>query len=185
MMFPSLVPRKFFLTRGVGEHRDKLQSFELALRDAGIAEFNLVKVSSIIPPNCELISKEEGLKMLKPGQIVFCVLSYNASNEKNRLLSASIGCALPKDKNMYGYLSEFHAFGLDEKEAGEYAEDLAATMLATRLGIKFDPAKNWDEKKQAYLMSGKIIYTTNITQTAIVRENGVWTTVIAAAVFIL
>ena len=44
-----------FLTKGVGKHREKLNSFELSLRSAGIAEFNLVRVKSIFPPNCKLI----------------------------------------------------------------------------------------------------------------------------------
>lgn len=179
----SFTPSRVFLTKGVGVHKEKLQSFELALRSAGIEKFNLVRVSSILPPNCKIISREHGLKQLSPGQIVFCVLSENSSNEKNRLISASIGVAIPKDKETYGYLSEHHAFGQTEKEAGEYAEDLAASMLATTLGIDFDENVKYDEKKEIWKMSGKIVKTTSITQSAIVRSNK-WTTVIAAAVFV-
>ena len=58
------VPRYVFFTKGVGIHKDKLNSFELALRAAGIAPYNLVKVSSILPPRCRIISKEKGLEML-------------------------------------------------------------------------------------------------------------------------
>ncbi len=180
----SLVPTKLFLTKGMGRHKDKLQSFELALRDAGIQHCNLVSVSSIVPPNCEIISAEEGIKLLKPGQITFVVLAQNATNEANRLIAASVGLALPRDRSFYGYLSEYHSFGESAKKAGDYAEDLAATMLATTLGIEFDADKAWNEKKQVFEMSGKIVKTTNITQTARGKE-GVWTTVIAAAVFIM
>ncbi|MCD6330929.1 MAG: arginine decarboxylase, pyruvoyl-dependent [Thermoplasmata archaeon] len=179
------VPTKMFLTKGVGKHKDKLQSFELALRDAGIQHCNLVNVSSIIPPNCEIISAEEGKKLLKPGEITFVVMSQNATNEPNRLIAASVGLALPKDRSFYGYLSEYHSYGESAKKAGDYAEDLAATMLATTLGIEFDPDKAWDEKKQVFRMSGKIIKTANVTQTARGDKNGLWTTVIAAAVFII
>ncbi len=180
----TLIPTKLFLTKGVGRHKDKLQSFELALRNAGIQHCNLVNVSSIIPPNCEIISAKEGIKMLRPGQITFVVLSQNSTNEANRLISASVGLALPKDRSFYGYLSEYHSFGESAKKAGDYAEDLAATMLATTLGIEFDADKAWDEKKQVFRMSGKIVKTTSITQTARGKE-GLWTTVIAAAVFIM
>jgi len=180
-----MIPRKVFFTRGVGRHRERLSSFEMALRDAGIEKFNLVRVSSILPPHCEIVSREEGLKELSPGEIVFCVLSENASNEPHRLISASVGCAVPKDRNVYGYLSEHHSFGQSEKEAGEYAEDLAATMLATTLGIDFDPDRDYDERKDIFMMSGKIVKTFNVTQTAVVAQDGKWTTVIAAAVFIL
>lgn len=177
-------PTKIFFTKGVGVHKEQLSSFELALRAAGIAPFNLVMVSSIFPPNCEIIPKEEGLKLLKPGSIVYCVLARNSTNEPNRLIAASIGVAIPQDRNQYGYLSEHHPFGETDEKAGEYAEDLAATMLATTLGIEFDPDASWDEREQVYKSSGQIIKTRNITQSAEGNKDGLWTTAIAAAVFV-
>lgn len=180
-----MVPRYVFFTRGVGKHKEKLGSFEIALRDAGIEKFNLVYVSSILPPGCKIISKEKGLKKLKPGQVVYCVMAKNQSNEPNRIISASIGCAIPKDKNTYGYLSEHHSFGQTDEKCGDYAEDLAASMLASTLGIMdFDINASYDEKKEIWKLSGKIVKTRNITQSARVDKNGLWTTVIAAAVFV-
>jgi len=179
-----MVPRHFFFTKGVGIHKNYLQSFELALEKAGISKFNLVSVSSILPPNCKKLTREEGLKFLKPGEIVFVVLARNATNEPNRLVAASIGCAIPADENQYGYLSEHHSFGETQEKAGEYAEDLAASMLASTLGIQFDADSAWDEREKAFKMSGKIVYTTNITQTAEGHKDGLWTCVVAAAVFV-
>ncbi len=178
-----MIPQKIFFTKGVGVHKEQLASFEAALRDAGIAPFNLVSVSSIFPPNCKKISRDEGLKILQPGQIVHWVVSRNDTNESNRLIAAAVGCALPSDPNQHGYLSEHHSFGETENKAGEYAEDLAASMLATTLGIEFDSNQAWDEREQIYKMSGKIVKTTNITQSAIGNKDGLWTTVVAAAVF--
>ena len=177
------VPRYVFFTKGVGRHKERLASFELALRDAGIEKFNLVSVSSILPPNCKIVSKEKGISALKAGEIVYCVMARNETNEPNRLIAASIGCAIPADSNAYGYLSEHHSFGEKEETAGDYAEDLAAQMLATTLGIEFDPEKAYDERKEEYKMSGKIVRTRNITQSA-VGKKGLWTTVVAAAVFV-
>ena len=182
---PHMVPQKVFFTKGVGRHKDYLQSFELALRDAGIETQNLVTVSSIFPPGCKRISKEEGVKYMKAGSIRFCVMSRNAPNEPNRLIAASVGLAIPKDSNQYGYLSEHHSFGDTEEKAGDYAEDLAATMLATTLGIEFDPGKDWDEREKQYKASGKFITTSNVTQSAQGHKDGLWTTVLASAVFIL
>ena len=181
----NLVPTKMFLTKGVGHHKDYLQSFEMALRDAGIAEYNLVTVSSIFPPNCKRVSKDEGKKYLNPGQILFTVLARQATNEPNRLICASIGLAQPGDPNQHGYLSEHHPVGEIADKAGDYAEDLAATMLATTIGLEFDSNAAWDEREQVYKSSGKIIKTTNITQSAEGHKDGLWTTVIAAAVLIL
>jgi arginine decarboxylase len=178
------IPKMIFFTKGVGIHKDKLASFELALRDAGIEKCNLVTVSSILPPSCKTVTKEEGLKHLNPGQVTFCVFAKNDTNEPNRLISAAIGVAIPKDKNIYGYLSEHHSFGEVGKKAGEYAEDLAATMLATTLGIEFDINKAWDERKQIYKASGHIFRTTHICQSAEGNKGGLWTTVFAAAVFL-
>jgi arginine decarboxylase len=178
------VPSKIFLTKGAGRHKDKLTSFEMALRDARIASFNLVKVSSIYPPGCKLISANKGLQMLKPGEIVHCVMSENSTNEPNRLIAASIGLAIPADKMQYGYLSEYHSFGETDKETGEYAEDIAASMLATILGIDFDINQSYDEQEEVWRMSGKIVKTTNIAQSALGGKDRRWTTVVAAAVLI-
>ena len=178
------VPNKMFFTKGVGVHKDKLASFELALRDAGIEKYNIVNVSSIFPPGCKIITKEKGLEYLKAGQVIFCVMARNETNEPNRLISAAIGLAAPHSNNQYGYLSEHHSFGEKGELTGEYAEDLAATMLATTLGIPFDPNLAWDERKQLYMASGHIIRATHTCQSAEGNKNGLWTTVLAAAVFI-
>ncbi len=179
-----MVPKKCFLTKGVGIHKDKLASFELALRDGQIEKYNLVSVSSILPPNCKLVSREEGLTGLPAGEIVHCVLARNQTNEPQRLVSAAVGTAVPVNENNYGYISEHHSFGEDEVKAGEYAEDLAATMLATTLGVEFDADSAWHERENFYKASGHIIDTTHYCQTAYGNSDGKWTTVIAALVFI-
>ena len=180
----SMVAKKIFLTRGVGKHREKLTSFEMALRSAKIAQFNVVRVSSIFPPHAKLITPQEGLKVMKPGQILYVVMSDNATNEPHRLIAASVGLAIPKDPDQYGYLAEHHSFGQTDDKAGDYAEDLAASMLATILGIEFDPNTSYDERKNIWRMSDKIVTTRNVTQSAIGDRDGLWTTVVAAAVFV-
>ena len=179
-----LVPKKMFLTKGVGQHGAEIRSFELALRDAGIEKYNLVSVSSILPPECKIISKNEGMKELVPGMLTFVVMARCSSNEPHRLIAASIGCAKPADPNAYGYLSEHHTFGQTEKIAGDYAEELAVSMLASTLGKEVDEGKAWGEKKEEFRISDKIVRTTNITQSAVVSPGGDYTTVLAAAVFI-
>jgi len=133
-----MVPKKVFFTKGVGKHKNELQSFELALRNAGIEKCNLVNVSSIVPPQCKIISREKGIQELKPGNITYCVMSRNSTREPNRLVGAAIGVAIPKEKNSYGYIS----------------------------------------------MSGRFVRTQSIVQTAQGDKNGLWTTVLAAAVFL-
>lgn len=184
VMSEMFVPKAIFFTNGVGVHKDRLSSFELALRDAGIEKANLVTVSSIFPPHCREISRKEGQKYIMPGQIVHCVMARQDTNEPNRLIAASIGLARPSDPNQYGYLSEHHSYGETAKKAGEYAEDLAATMLATTLGIDFDPEKAWSEREQAFKLEKSFLKTRNIVQSAEGHAKGLWSTVVALGVFI-
>lgn len=179
-----LIPRKLFLTRGVGVHKEKLTSFEMALREAGIAHFNLVRVSSIFPPGCKIVDAAQGLPLLQPGEIVFAVIAEMSSNEPGRRIAASIGVARPGDVDKYGYLSEHHTYGQTEQEAGDYAEDLAATMLATTLGIPFDAEKDYNARKEQYFMGGEIVDTTSITIAVNAEPGGVWTTVVSAAILV-
>jgi arginine decarboxylase len=184
-MDEPLVPKEVFFTHGLGKHKTRLQSFELALRDAGIEIYNLVRVSSIYPPYCKVISKKQGLAKLQPGQIVYCVLAEISTNEPSRLIGAAIGLAVPSSGEQYGYISEHHDFGMIEPRMRDLVEDMAASMLATTLGIEFDPDKDYDERKELYHMSGKIIRTRSEVQTAEGDKTGLWTTVVAAAVFVM
>jgi len=163
-MITKLIPRKVFFTSGVGTHPENLESFEVALRDAGIEKFNLVTVSSILPPNCEIVSREEGLKELSPGEIVFCVMSRISSNEPRRTLSASVGCAFPQDVNKHGYISEYHAYGETAQEVGEHSEKLARSMYST-----------WTNEAPVKSLS--------FPRSSPVDGCGDWMTVISAAVF--
>lgn len=182
----ELTPKRMFFTKGVGYHRNKLQSFELALRDAGIEICNLVTVSSIFPPDCSIISREKGVQELHPGQITFVVMARECTNEPNRLVTAAVGLAQPKNKAQYGYISEHHGFGDTAKKAGDFAEDLAATMLASTLGIEMDPDKAWDERKQLYVADkNRQFVSRSIVQTAKGHKDGLWTTVLCAAVMLL
>lgn len=179
-----MVPKYCFFTKGVGRHREKLQSFELALRSAEIEKYNLVNVSSIYPPGCKNISKKEGLTKLVPGQIVHVVMSRCQTSEPGRMLVAAVGAAIPGDKKMYGYISEHHAYGMSEREAADYSEDLAACMLASTLGLEFDEDVEWDERKEIWKFHRKTVKTKSITQVARGGKKNTWTTVIAACVLI-
>jgi arginine decarboxylase len=181
----SYVPKIMFLTKGKGIHKDSLTSFELALRDAEIADLNLVSISSIKPPQCKIVSRQEGRKFLMPGQIVFAIMARSSTNEPNRLIAASIGLARPVDDTRHGYLSEHHSTGETAQKAGDYAEDMAMEMLATTLGLPNDASLTWNQREEQWRLSEKIYKTQNITQSAEGHKDGLWTTVISAAIMIL
>ena len=181
-MFP--IPKRVFLTRGVGTHRQRLSAFEYALRDADIEQQNLVSVSSILPSQCELIERSVGIAALSPGEITFCVLARAETDEPGRRIMAGIGLARPKDTAHYGYISEHHGFGMSEAETSEYVEDLAASMLASTLGIEFNPDAAWDERKRLYALSNLMVDTHSLAAAAEGAPRGDWTCVVAAAVFL-
>lgn len=180
----ALVPTRIFFTRGVGKHKNNLESFEAALRSAGIAQCNLVKVSSIYPPGCKIVSRPSGLQSLVPGQITYCVMAEARTDEPSRLVSAGIGLAIPARGEQFGYISEHHGFGMKERKVADYVEDMAASMLATTLGIEFNPDSDYDARREVYKMSGEIVKTRAIVQTAEGDKEGKWTTVVAAAIFL-
>ena len=179
-----IIPKRIFFTRGKGVHKEKLASFEAALRDAGIANQNLVYVSSIFPPGCRKVTVKQGLASISPGEITHCVMARQETNEPGRRIVASIGVAQPRKPELYGYLSEHHGYGETKQEASDYAEDLAAAMLATTLGIPFDADKDYNERKEQYRMGGHIVNTQSFTQATAGESGGVWTTVIACAVLL-
>lgn len=179
------IPKALFFTKGKGIHKDHLTSFELALREARISDLNLVTVSSIKPPKCKILGISEGRKYLLSGQITFAVMARSSTKEPNRLIAASIGLANPKEDDKYGNLSEHHSTGETAQKAGDYAEDMAMEMLATTMGLPNDPSLTWDDKEEQWRLSGKIYNTQNYTQSAEGNKDGLWTTVVSAAVFIL
>ncbi len=185
MEVEPFIPKRMFFTKGVGVHRNELQSFELALRDAGVERCNIVAISSIFPPDCKIISRETGVKELKPGQITFTVMARNSTDEPNRLISAAVGLARPKSAKQYGYISEHHAFGETMRKSADFAEDLAATMLASTMGIELDPDVAWDERKQLYKVGKRLFVSKSVAQSARGDKKGLWTTVVACAVMLL
>ena len=179
------IPKNIFLTKGMGVHKEKLASFELALRLAGIASYNLISVSSILPPNCEIINRDAGKNMLHPGQVVPVVLARSESNKPNTLVSSGVGIAIPKNRNDYGYLSEHHTTGMNKNQMEDYVEDLAAEMLATTYGLEFDPDASWDEKRELWNIDDRIVETKSIVEISDTDSSGKWTTVVCAAVLII
>jgi arginine decarboxylase len=180
-----MIPKKMFLTQGHGTHRHRLQSFELALRKAGIASCNLVNVSSIVPPHCELIPKEKGIPLLHPGEITYCVLS-EAQTKKPRPLCASIGVAVPNSLDEYGYIAECHETDISEIALKRNVENLAILMLATTKGVtvkKSPGEKPWSDEEIVQRFKDEM-KTESVAELINHTDSNLWSTVVAVAVFI-
>ena len=177
-----MIPKKLFLTKGKGVHAHRLQSFELALRDAGIETCNLVHVSSIIPPNCNIISQEEGIQNIKPGQITFCVLAVHRTKRKHQQIGASIGLARPKNRDIHGYIAEHHQNQCSPDSIKKHAEELALRMLSTTVG--FTGKQKFEKNDQQLTSFQKDCEIDSIFEYESDTVKDKWTTVLAAAVFL-
>ena len=178
------VPQKVFLTKGVGIHAERLNSFEEALRDARMSTMNLVMVSSIVPPHCELVGMEEGLRLLSPGQITFCVMSRCDSDEEGRLLAAAVALLLPENGDDYGYISEYHGYGKKLDEVEDWVCDQAAELYASAKGFKINWRRAWSQADFKYTLEERR-YSPKYVVSVAEGKKGKWVTTVAAAVFIL
>jgi len=183
--YMAIIPKKFFLTKGVGVHEKDMRAYENALRDAGIHTCNLVKVSSIIPPGCKLISREEGAKLIHPGQITFAVIAQSQTNEPGQQAIAGIGLAQPKDKTLYGYLTELEEIiGRTDDDVEQDVIEMAIENLATEWNPKFDGEKVYRKGKKNYRLENRDVSVDSVVQSAQGAEKNQYTIVIAAAIFI-
>jgi len=179
-----MVPKQIFFTTGTGRHKERQQSFEAALRNAGLDAHQLVRVTATLPPACEWLARKEGLKLLGPGQQVFAVVAEKSTCEPHRLLAASVGVAIPADPAVQGVVMDHHSFGQTHDQAGELAEELAVTQLALRQNVAFEPDVAWDEKKGLYRLGETLVRTSHATEAAVGDKNGQWTTVLAVAILL-
>jgi len=131
-MTNKLVPKYAFFVAGTGQHTDRLRAFEKALLSAGPIAHNLVAVSSILPAGCEIINPNKGFRKLRQGQITFCVMARQDTNEPNAYASAAVGVVKVKDKKQIGYISEYH---------GDAPGKNAAERITKRLAIEMFEAK--------------------------------------------
>jgi arginine decarboxylase len=181
----AIVPKKFFLTKGKGVHEKELRAFEEALRDAGVNVCNFIKTSSVVPRGCQLISKEEGLKLLEPGQITFAIMAQSQTNEPGQKIVAGIGLAQPKDKNLHGYMTEVEeAIGRTDEDVEQDVIEMAIENLVTEWNPKFDGEKVYRRGEKNYRLENRDIYVDSIVQSATGAEKNQYTVVVAIAVFI-
>jgi len=104
-----MIPKEFFVTTGKSVSSvSELNAFDLALKDAGIAQCNLVCVSSVLPANC----KEIDLKPLPAGTITYVVMS-RMDNDGGETISAGIAWSF-EVRNSYGVVAEAHGHSQEE-----------------------------------------------------------------------
>jgi arginine decarboxylase len=105
------IPRYFFFSKGASEGYTPLNAFDGALIDAGVGNLNLIKVSSIIPPQCQ----EKNDLVIPLGSLVPAAYASIMSDIPGEIISAAVAAALPKDKEKPGLIMEYSARGHKEE----------------------------------------------------------------------
>ena len=183
----AFVPKRLFFTKGVGAHEQQRVAMHHALRDAGVSDCNLVKVSSVIPPGCRIISRREGAKLLRPGNIVFAVIAMSETKEPHQRATVALGWATPDQDGVPGYIAEIEeeqAKGKTAKSAGDEVGQMALTLVAERLQTRIDSKSLWARSKRVHRIGGTTVHCGCITSTIIGDEKERYLSAVALALYL-
>ena len=119
-------PSRFVLTSGSGEAPVALVAFDQALISAGLANYNLLKVSSILPAEC---MKAERLE-LPDGEGSALLVAYGSisSDTPGDLIASGIAVGIPKEIGRVGVIMEV-AGHFDAKTADEEARKMVSLAM--------------------------------------------------------
>lgn len=129
-MVDITLPNRYYLTCGKGDGPTELNAFDRALVAADIGSFNLVKVTSILPP----AAKPGSLGELKSGEIVYTAIASLTSRSSGDLISAAVAVGIPEDIEKAGVLMEGYLRGSSE-EAEKHVCRMAEQAMEDR-GVK-------------------------------------------------
>lgn len=121
------LPHRYFVTRGSGTGKSPLVAFDSALRTAGIADYNLLRVSSILPAGAEPYDMVD----LPGGSLLPCVYSIAQVGPDDPPLVAAVAVAIPAVDNRVGVIMEWHGQG-DEAYARAMVQDMAQEAMMIR-----------------------------------------------------
>lgn len=122
-MLPT--PKKFKIVAGSAEGKTILNSFDNALLAAGIGNVNLLRVSSILPPECEYAPD----LVLPPGSLVPTAYGYVISEKQGERIAACVGVGFSKDT--FGVIMEYAGKGT-KKEAEARIREMLKNAFETR-----------------------------------------------------
>lgn len=143
------IPARVFFVSGTATHQLERVALQRAMREAGVADCNLVKVSSLIPPEARIIPSAEGRRLLHPGNIVHAVIAQAQTNEPHQRISTAIAWAKPDRLDVPGYIAELEedlAKGKSAATAEMTVGEEALEIMAMRLRTKVDAKRAWERR---------------------------------------
>lgn len=143
------VPTRVFMTAGVGVHELERVAVQHAMRDAGVADSNMIKVSSVMAPGLRIISREEGIRLLRPGNMVCAVIAQGQTDQPHQRVTPALAWAQPEKKGVPGYIAEVEedlAKGMSEATATKQVGEEVLELMAMRLRVKIDAERLWENR---------------------------------------
>ncbi|MBI4895623.1 MAG: pyruvoyl-dependent arginine decarboxylase [Candidatus Aenigmarchaeota archaeon] len=119
---------KIKLMIGKGEGPNELAAFDAALFDAGIANYNLIILSSIIPEKAIIELKKNISNIKEHGNKLYVVLSKRIETKPGKEAWACLGWV--QNKSGRGLFVEHH--GSSEKEVVKAARESLTNMMKYR-----------------------------------------------------
>jgi len=178
-----IVPKQMFFTKGVGYHRNKLQALNQRFVMPASRSATLLRYRASSRRNVRLSLRPRGSRNSKQGKSPSLFLPRGDSGTKPSGFCIRRSCTTEKQEAIRLY-QRTPWFWPDSQEGFDFAEDLAATMLASTLGIELDPDKDWNERKMVYQVGERQFVSRSTAQTARGHKDSLWTTVIACAVML-
>ncbi len=120
-------PTQYFLVSGATDGYTPLNAFDGALLQAGIGNTNIAKMSSIVPPHCEMISPVP----LPLGALVPAAYASMTSDVPGEVIAAGVALALPEDEDRNGLIMEYSAKG-DRRKIEETVRNMAVEGMKLR-----------------------------------------------------
>ena len=137
-------PTQYLLSSGSGEAPFALVAFDQALISAGLANYNLLKVSSILPAECMEVERLE----LPDGEGSALLVAYGSisSDTPGDLIASAVAVGIPKEINRVGVIMEVSGH-FDAKKADEQARKMVELAMKNH-GIPLKEIKSsYTEKR--------------------------------------
>jgi len=114
-------PNIYTIKAAEAEGFSELNAFDVALLKSGVGNTNLVKMSSILPPNCR---KKESIE-LPMGDLVPVAYAAVTSSKKGQRIAAAVAIGIPKDKSKNGLIMEYEDYDITKEQAEEQVRKMA------------------------------------------------------------
>lgn len=177
-----MLPTKVCFVTGQGWHRLERVAVQYAMELAGAGHLNLVKVSSVLPADCEIIDKSE-LSKVKPGTVTFAVMGQAETNTKGDTATVCLGAVIPDEKDVPGWIAEVEeGINIDREKAVIEVEQMALRIFGMQMGQKhFEPLPPGQGK---YLIADRSV-TSKVYQSHVECLNeGEFAVAFVAAIFL-